>query len=113
MAVWENFGLPGRECAQAVDQSLYMQTFGSLLFSRIVPCVRDIGLWSKNVQNAYDQMGVLNMAGVDLDQLMRDDAAMADEMDRRRLEHDHLADAVARRREVDPVVAAEAEAESQ
>ena len=111
--VWEKFGLPKRECAEAVDQSPYMQAFRSLLFSRIVPCVRDIGLWSQKVQDAYDQMGVLNMAGVDLEKLMRDDAAMADEMDRRRLEREHLADAAARKAEVDSVVAAEAEAERQ
>lgn len=107
--VWEQFGLPKRECAEAVDQSPYMQAFRSLLFSRIVPCVRDIGLWSKNVQNAYDQMGVLDMAGVDVEKLMREDAAMADEMDRRRLEKEHLADAAARKAEVDSIVAAEAE----
>ena len=55
--------------------------FRSLLFSRIVPCVKDIGLWGDKVQKAYADMGVLDMAGVDLDALMKQDEDIAEELD--------------------------------
>ena len=59
MEVWERFGLPLNEIRAITDESAYMQLFRSLLFSRIVPCVRDIGLWSDRLTTAYEDMGVL------------------------------------------------------
>jgi hypothetical protein len=56
--------------------------YQSLLFSRIVPCVRDIGLWGGNVQRAYADLGVLDAAKGDLTALMRQDEQIAEEYDR-------------------------------
>jgi hypothetical protein len=89
--VWETLGMPVEECQQAVDRSTYMQAFRTLLFSRIVPCVKDIGLWGDQVQKAFADMGVLDMAGTDLDALMRHDEDTAEEMDRRRGYVEHVA----------------------
>ena len=56
--------------------------FRSHLFTRIVPCVKDIGLWGEKVQKCYADMGVLDMAGVNLDELMKADEDFAEQIDR-------------------------------
>ncbi|MET7327695.1 ferritin-like domain-containing protein [Nonomuraea sp. NPDC005650] len=81
---WENLGLSKaevEEAMEATDHSEYLRLFRSLLFSRIVPCVKDIGLWSPRLQEAYAEMGVLEMAGQSLDALMRQDEDIADKLD--------------------------------
>ncbi|RCG29367.1 ferritin-like domain-containing protein [Sphaerisporangium album] len=81
---WENLGLSPAEvkdAMKAVDESQYLRLFRSLLFSRIVPCVKDIGLWSERLQKAYADMGVLDMAGQNLDALMRQDEEIAEKLD--------------------------------
>ncbi len=105
--VWQRLDYDVPACIAAVDSSPYMQAFRSLLFSRIVPCVRDIGLWSPRVQQGFDDLGVLGMSGLDLDALMAADevaAADADAADRRVRERT-AAEEAARRAEVDAVVA--------
>jgi hypothetical protein len=84
---WETLGLNKSEVAEAmeaVDRSEYLRLFRSLLFSRIVPCVKDIGLWSPRLQQAYADMGVLNMAGQSLDKLMKQDEDIAEKLDAER-----------------------------
>jgi hypothetical protein len=84
---WQNLGLSRSEVSEAmeaVDRSEYLRLFRSLLFSRIVPCVKDIGLWSPRLQEAYAEMGVLEMAGQSLDALMRQDEELADRLDAER-----------------------------
>jgi len=76
-----------------------MQAYQALLFSRIVPCVKDIGLWGSRVQQAFADLGVLDMAGIDLDQLMRADEDLADQVDAEKRE------LAARRADVDEVIA--------
>ncbi len=75
--------------------------FRSLLFTRIVPIVKDIGLWGEKVQKAYADMGVLDMAGVDLGALMKADEDIAEGLDRERAAID------ARKAQVDETIAAE------
>ena len=84
--VWETLDLDVAECLEAVDQSPIMQAFRTTLFTRIVPCVKDIGLWGDKVQKAYADMGVLDMGGIDLDALMKNDEDTADALDRFRSE---------------------------
>jgi hypothetical protein len=79
--VWETFGLPADEMETLSDNSEYMKMYRSLLFSRIVPCVKDIGLWGEKVQKAYADMGVLDYAGFDLDALMKQDEETAEQID--------------------------------
>src|SRR5438270_10857938 len=79
--VWENMGLDVEACLEAVKTAPYYQAYQSLLFQRIVPCVKDIGLWGDKVQKAYADMGVLDMAGIDLDALMRQDEDTAELID--------------------------------
>src|ERR1051325_1523680 len=55
--VWECLGLPADECADVVMRSDMMKQFRTRLFSRIVPTVKDIGLWGSRIQKAYGDMG--------------------------------------------------------
>jgi len=98
--VWEALGYDVAECVAATDSSPYMQAFRSLLFSRIVPCVKDIGLWSDRMRTAYADLGVLDMAGIDLDALMRGDEDAAERLDAERRELDR------RRAEIEAVITA-------
>ena len=79
--VWANLGFNVEESLRSVEQSEYFRLFQSLLFSRIVPCVKDIGLWGPKVQKAFADMGVLDMAGGDLSALMKQDEDGAEALD--------------------------------
>ena len=79
--VWENLGLPVRECVDAVDNSDVMRQFRTRLFSRIVPTVRDIGLWGNRVRKAYHDMGVMEYADVDAQALLENDNRVAEDFD--------------------------------
>lgn len=98
--IWENFGLAPRDIQEMLRDSPYIRTFQSLLFSRIVPCVKDIGLWSDRIRRAYDDMGVLEMSKGDLEALMAQDEESADRLDVERF----AAEEVQRREEVDKVI---------
>jgi hypothetical protein len=80
--IYEQLGLPVDQCMEYVDNSQMYRLYQTLLFSRIVPCVRDIGLWGDKVQKAYADMGVLDAAKGDLTALMRQDEEIAEEYDR-------------------------------
>jgi len=57
--------------------------FRSYLFMRIVPILRDIGLWGPRIRGAFEDMGVLAFADADIDAAMADDERAAEEFDRR------------------------------
>jgi P-aminobenzoate N-oxygenase AurF len=99
--VWERMGFDVDECMAFAEHSPVQQAFRTLLFSRIVPCVRDVGLWGPKVQRAYTDLGVLDAASTDLESLMRNDERIADEVDQRK----YRAELDARRAEVDTAIA--------
>ncbi|MEE2690135.1 MAG: ferritin-like domain-containing protein [Pseudomonadota bacterium] len=80
---YQILGMPVEECIAAQNESQYMKTFRTMLFQRIVPIVRDIGLWSDKIQAAYAEMGVIGFADTDYGALVQNDNARADEMDER------------------------------
>jgi len=82
--VWETLGLPVDLCKGYVDRSELMKTYRSSLFMRIVPTIKDIGLWGPRIQKAYAQMGILGFADTDLEALGAHDEAVAMEIDQRR-----------------------------
>jgi hypothetical protein len=102
--VYERLGFDVEECVEFADRSPTQLAFRQLLFSRIVPCVKDIGLWGPKVRRAYVDLGVIDAASSDLEALMRDDEDTAD-----RLEREHAAEFTARRQEVDAAIASGAE----
>ncbi|MBH5336978.1 ferritin-like domain-containing protein [Streptomyces pactum] len=100
--VLENFGIPHDQAMEYTEQSEYLQLFRKLLFSRIVPCVKDIGLWGERLQRAYVDMGVLEMGDSNLDLLMAEDEEKADHLDAARF----AAEEAARVKEVNEAIAA-------
>ncbi|NJD32211.1 MAG: ferritin-like domain-containing protein [Gammaproteobacteria bacterium] len=81
--VWETLGLPVAECKAWVDNSELMKIYRAALFSRIVPTIKDIGLWGPRVRKAYADMGILGFADADLDVLSSNDERIAVELDGR------------------------------
>jgi hypothetical protein len=79
--VWECLGLPVEECKDWVDRSELMKVYRTSLFSRIVPTIRDIGLWGPRVRKAYADMGILGYADGDAEQLGLRDEQFARELD--------------------------------
>jgi len=79
--VWQQLGLPVEECLRIVDQSESMKVFRSRIFSRIVPTVKDIGLWGPQVQEAFTAMGAIEFAKVDAAALLENDAQVAEDFD--------------------------------
>jgi hypothetical protein len=84
--LWKNLDLPIEECATAMYESGFMERFRSSLFSRIVPIVKDVGLWGKTVREGYEKMGVIEYANSDVQALQEEDNNIALLHDRRRAE---------------------------
>jgi hypothetical protein len=82
--VWETLGLPVEECVALVQQSERMKMFRTRLFTRIVPTIKDIGLWGPRIRKAYADMGVMAYADVDAEGLLARDEQVAAEFDARR-----------------------------
>lgn len=82
--VLENFGIPTQDAKQIAEQNEFLHIFRKLLFSRIVPCVKDIGLWGPRLQQAYVDLGVLDLGDSNLDALMRQDEEIAEHLDAER-----------------------------
>nr|WP_202534867.1 ferritin-like domain-containing protein [Streptomyces sp. SID4923] len=89
--VLENFGVGKQEAKELSEHSEFLQLFRKLLFSRIVPCVKDIGLWGERLQKAYVDMGVLELGDSSLDLLMAQDEEIAEQLDKERFEEEERA----------------------
>ena len=81
LEVWQRLGLPLDQCLEITDNSETMKVFRGRLFSRIVPTVKDIGLWGGKVQEAFAAMGAIEFAQTDAAALLENDARVADEFD--------------------------------
>ena len=99
--VWERMGFNVEECLEFTEQSPVQQAFRTLLFSRIVPCVKDIGLWGPKVRRAYTDLGVIEAGDSDLEALMRADEEIAERVDAEK----YAAEMAMRTAEVDEAVA--------
>jgi hypothetical protein len=80
--VWERLGLP-QEVTTYVENSEVMREFRNYLFTRIVPILKDIGLWGPRIREAFTDMGVIGFAEADLDAEMANDEQAAQELDDR------------------------------
>lgn len=83
--IWENLDLGGDACSEFVKNSPIMQAYRKRLFSRIVPTLKDIGLWGERVQTAFADMGVIEFAGANVDDLSKADEDVAAEYDKLRV----------------------------
>ncbi|MEN0652015.1 MULTISPECIES: diiron oxygenase [Hyphobacterium] len=82
--VYRALGLPEKECVEWAENSEITKLYRTLLFQRIVPIVKDIGLWGPKIRKCYEDMGVMHFADLDPDQLGRDDEKAAQDFDARR-----------------------------
>jgi hypothetical protein len=88
--LWENLGLPVKDAIEATMASETMRLFRKRLFSRIVPTVKDIGLWGPRVQKAFADMGAIEFADVDSDALLEADNRVAEDFDAGRFVRESL-----------------------
>ena len=79
--IYEVLGLPEKECQEFTENSDIVKLYRTMLFQRIVPIVKDIGLWGPKIQRAYEDMGVLHFAELDPQALQDEDERIAREID--------------------------------
>jgi 1,2-phenylacetyl-CoA epoxidase catalytic subunit len=82
--VWETVGLDRDRCLEYVRASEMMEQFRKMLFSRIVPTIKDLGLFGPKVRAAFEDMGVIEFEHVNPDDLSAADEELAHDLDRRR-----------------------------
>src|SRR5437899_7152257 len=82
--MWTKMGYDVDECLEFVKTSESQMLFRSLLFTRIVPMLKDIGLWGPRINNAFADMGVLGFESIDLDTVMSADEQTAVDIDEAR-----------------------------
>jgi len=90
--VWKTLGLNPERCAEHMYDSGLMQQFRSALFARIVPIVKDIGLWGPIIRKGYEDMGIIGYAETDVQALQDADNDIAKDFDARRKYIDSVVD---------------------
>jgi len=70
--VWERLDLPPETTTWVEESELFAQ-FRVYLFTRIVPVIKDIGLWGPKIRDAFADMGVIAFADSDIDAEMAGD----------------------------------------
>ena len=83
MELWQHLGLPVGECVEHLHASGASAAFRTRLFTRIVPAVKDIGLWGERVQRGFERLDVLEFANVDIEAMQENDLAAARDADAR------------------------------
>ena len=63
--VWEVMGMPVDECSRLALESESMQLFRQLLFSKIVPNTKRLGLLTPRVRAGFQELGVLHFESWD------------------------------------------------
>lgn len=84
LEVYETLGYDMKECTEYLFSSSRVQEFRKRLFSRIVPAIKEIGLWGPIVQKGYSDMGVLDYALINPEDLSAQDEAVAIKFDEER-----------------------------
>jgi hypothetical protein len=84
--VWDHLGYDVDEAIEYVEHSEIMAQFRRLLFTRIVPIVKDIGLFGPKVKACFESLGVIDFQDLDADAMSASDEQIAEEMDRRKAE---------------------------
>jgi hypothetical protein len=78
---WEYAGLPKKDCIALIAASPASRYQRHRLFSRIVPTVKDIGLWGPRIQKAYETLGILQYQRIDMAALLERDDKVAQKFD--------------------------------
>ena len=89
--VWMRSGLPVDKLMEYAYNSGSMQSFRSRLFTRIVPILKEIGLFGPKVQKALGDMGVMEYAKIDVEKLLGNDLKVAEDFDAKKFVKDAIA----------------------
>jgi hypothetical protein len=89
--VWMRSGLPVDKLMEYAYHSGAMQSFRTRLFTRIVPILKEIGLFGPKVQKALGDMGVMGYAEIDVEQLIANDLKVADDFDAKKFVKESIA----------------------
>ena len=89
--VWARSGLPVKEMLEHAYHSGAMQSFRSRLFTRIVPILKEIGLFGPKVQKALGDMGVMEYAKIDVEKLLGNDLKVAEDFDAKKFVNNAIA----------------------
>ena len=81
--MWERLNIDVKEALREVDGSEGQIRFRKRLFSRIVPIVKDIGLWGPRIQKAFAEMGVMDYAKINVTEQLANDGKVAEDFDAR------------------------------
>ena len=81
--VWERLDLPAKVLDDIHYNSKQMNSFRGRLFSRVVPTVKDIGLWGERVRKAFGEMGVMEYADINVTEQLANDGKVADDFDKK------------------------------
>jgi hypothetical protein len=65
------FGLPAAEGREVILASPMMQMFRQLLFSRVVPNIKKLGLLTPRVRTAFEDLKILQFENTDTDAIDR------------------------------------------
>jgi hypothetical protein len=64
--VWEDVGLPTHQMQETVEKSPIFQEFLILMFSRVVPNLKKLGLLPEYIRNRYEELGILKFENLEL-----------------------------------------------
>jgi hypothetical protein len=90
--VWENLGLPMKECTDHMARSEMMRVYRTNLFTRIVPTMKDIGLWGPRIRKAYADMDIIGYADNDVEAMSAQDERAAIDLEARLADVEKVAD---------------------
>jgi hypothetical protein len=82
--VWMRSGLPVEKLKEIAFSSPVMQAFRTRLFTRIVPLLKDIGLWGPKIQKALNDMNVMEYSKIDAQAILANDLKVAEDFDKKR-----------------------------
>ena len=82
--VWETLGIPAEAAAQAMESSVFLREVRSRIFRRVVPAVKDIGLWGRRTQDAFERMGIIGFAAEHPEAHLEEDRRIAAQFDANR-----------------------------
>ncbi|MFJ4679707.1 MULTISPECIES: ferritin-like domain-containing protein [Kitasatospora] len=83
--VWRNLDVDADECMEFMKNSVHFKTFQSHLFSRIVPTLKDIGLFGDKMRATFADIGIIGYENHDIESLMEQDEKIAGDLDRARI----------------------------
>ncbi|MBL1082680.1 ferritin-like domain-containing protein [Streptomyces actinomycinicus] len=83
--VWRNLDVDADECISHMRSSEHYRMFQTYLFSRIVPTLKDIGLFGTRMRDTFAGMGIIGFEQQDIDTLATQDENIAEAFDRERV----------------------------